>query len=179
MELLVGALGSDRGISRSELDKLILYKGSEAQRNGTNEITAEDVRACIVDSSQDAAFDVAAVSAGGNPGGLSAVLHRANAAGVAPITILIFLQRHFMRLYSVQAAVSAGMPPDAAMKRLRPPVFFADQKAFQTQLRKWPLAKLERAMTDLTEVEHLAKRTGAPQRELIERLALRLAVMAK
>ncbi len=179
METLVASLGTDRGVSRSEINKLILFKGPKDVNGQETAISAGDVHACLTDAFQDATTEITRLTAAGQTRSLSVALNRASEAGTSPITILIFLQRQFTRLYTVQSAVAGGMAADAAMKKLRPPVFYGEQRAFQTQLGKWPVAKLERAISHLMETEHQAKQSGAPIQELIERLALRLATMAK
>ncbi|WP_306251966.1 DNA polymerase III subunit delta [Parvularcula sp. IMCC14364] len=179
LEFLAASLGQDRGVSRAEIEKIILYKDTKDQRSEKAEVSLLDVQACLADATQDTTFDIASFSAAGEPAKLSAALQRAVTAGTSPIMILIFLQRHFARLYTVQSLIGGGMAKDAAMKKLRPPIFFAEQRNFENQLRKWPLPRLEKAVADLLETEHASKRTGAPQQELIERAALRLAVMAK
>ena len=178
-ELLLASLGTDRGISRAEVEKLILYKGLKDQQRENNNITIEDVQSCLTDFIQDATAEIAMMVAGGRRADLSAALNRATQAGTAPIAILIFLQRQFARLYQAQSEISSGASPDIAMKKLKPPVFFAEQKAFRMQLTKWNMPKLERALDDLMKTEHLAKTTGAPQLEIVERTALRLSMMAK
>ena len=179
LEFFAANLGQDRGISKAEIEKLILYKGTKEQREGQAEISLEDVKTCLTDATQDTTFDIPSLSASGETQKLSRALQRAETTGTSPVTILIFLQRHFNRLHTVQSFVSDGMARDAAIKKLRPPIFFAQQRNFENQLRKWPLVRLEKAITDLLETEHAAKQTGAPQQELIERAALRLSVMAK
>ena len=74
--------------------------------------------------------------------------------------------------------MDAGESAASAMKKLRPPVFFAEERAFENRLYKWRGPKLERALRMLIDAELDAKTTGAPQREIVERAALRLAVMA-
>ena len=64
------------------------------------------------------------------------------------------------------------------MKRLKPPVFFIEQKPFERRLRQWPLKRLDMALDMLVEAELAAKTTGSPQREIVERTALRLSHMA-
>ena len=72
-----------------------------------------------------------------------------------------------------------GANPNEAMKKLRPPVFFGEQDAFRERLNSWPTLRLKQAQRMLTQVELEAKTTGAPQRELVERAALRLARMVR
>ena len=178
LDLLTAILGEDHGVSRAEINKLILYKGPKALRDGPGTLTLEDVRASLVDGLGDAMDDTASACADGAPGRLAAALHKAAAAGASPIGLLRALQRSFARLQSAGKLVEAGESPAGAMKKLRPPVFFAEQRAFEARLYKWRGARLDAALRMLIEAELEAKKTGAPQKEIVERAALRLAVMA-
>ena len=80
---------------------------------------------------------------------------------------------------AVAALASTGSRgAEAAMARLRPPVFFMEKRAFEARLRRWPLAKLDAALDLLLEAELGAKSTGLPDQEIVERTALRIAGMA-
>ncbi len=178
LELLTSILGVDHGISRSELNKLILYKGPKEIRSGSDTLTIEDIRASLVDGVGDVLNDTTAAAADGARAALANALYKAATAGASPIALLRALQRQFSRLKEAQDHVSSGDSPANAMKRLKPPVFFGEQRAFETRLQKWRGAKLDNALRMLVETEMDAKTTGAPQRELVERAALRLAIMA-
>ncbi|WP_428407285.1 DNA polymerase III subunit delta [Hyphococcus sp.] len=177
LDLAVAILGEDHGISRAEIDKLILYKGPASLRSGPASISLEDVRASLVDGLGDAMDDTAAACADGAPARLAAALHKASAAGASPIGLLRALQRNFARLKNAQDLMDGGESAASAMKKLRPPVFFAEERAFENRLYKWRGPKLERALRMLVDAELDAKTTGAPQREIVERAALALAVM--
>lgn len=179
LDLTVSLLGDDHGVSRSEINKLLLYKGPKSLREGPGTITLEDVRATLISSLGDALDDVAAAAADGATAKLADALQKAAAAGANPIGLLRGLQRQFSRLNSAQELMAGGESAPAAMKKLRPPVFFAEQRAFEARLYKWRGPKLERAMRMLTAAEFDAKTTGAPQREIVERAALSLALMAR
>lgn len=178
LDLLVSILGEDHGLSRAEIDKLIVYKGPKSLRSGPATISVEDVRASLVDAMGDVMDDAAAASADGAAARLAATLRRAAAAGASPIGLLRALQRSFARLRTAREFMDAGESAASAMKKLRPPVFFAEQRAFESRLYKWEGRKLDRALRMLIEAELDAKTTGAPQREIVERAALRLALMA-
>ncbi|MBL4619474.1 MAG: DNA polymerase III subunit delta [Marinicaulis sp.] len=178
IDLLTSILGEDHGISRAEIEKLILYKGPREIRSGPGTITVEDIRASLVDGLGDVIDDTTAAAADGARAPLARALYKAASAGASPIALLRALQRQFSRLKAAQDFVAAGDSPAGAMKKLRPPVFFAEQRAFENRLYKWRGAKLDNALRMLIDTELEAKTTGAPQRELVERAALRLAVMA-
>jgi DNA polymerase-3 subunit delta len=179
LDLVVSVLGDDHGLSRAEIDKLILYKGPKAARVGSETITIDDVNASLVDGQGAALDDAAAAAADGAPKALSLALFRAQAAGASPIGLLRSLQRHVARMKAAKDFIDGGDTAAGAMKNLRPPVFFAEQRAFERRLQKWPSYRLETAARLLVEAELEAKTTGAPQREIIERAALRLALMAR
>ncbi len=179
LDLVASVLGDDHALSRSEIDKLILYKGPGGSRSGPAAISLEDVRASLVDGLGDAMDDTAAACADGAPAKLAEALHRAATAGASPIGLLRSLQRQFARLKTAADYMEGGDSAAAAMKKLRPPVFFAEQRAFENRLYKWRGAKLDRALRMLIDAELDAKSSGAPQREIVERAALRLAAMVR
>lgn len=177
LDLVVSILGEDHGLSRTEIDKLMLFKGPAALRKVPASISLEDVRASLVDGLGDAMDDTASAAADGAPARLAEALHKAATAGASPIGLLRALQRNFARLKTAQDLMEAGESAGSAMKKLRPPVFFAEERAFENRLYKWRGPKLERALRMLVDAELDAKTTGAPQREIVERAALALAVM--
>jgi DNA polymerase-3 subunit delta len=178
LELLVSLLGEDRGVSRSEIDKLILMKGLKSQRSGHGAISLEDVRESMADGVGDSLDEAAGAAADGAASKLARALWKSAAAGASPISLLRALARAFSRLRDAQRYIGDGDSPAGAMKKLRPPVFFAEERAFAARLDRWPLARLDQALEVLLQAELAAKTTGAPQREIAERAALRLAMMA-
>ncbi len=178
LDLLVSVLGDDHGLSRAEIEKLILYKGLASARTGSDRISVADVNATLVDGRGAALDDAAEAAADGSAKTLSLALYRAQSAGASPISLLRTLQRHITRLKAAKSYMDGGDTAAAAMKKLRPPVFFAAQRSFERRLHKWPMRKLEAAERMLVEAELQAKTTGAPQREIVERAAMRLSMMA-
>ena len=176
--LLVSLLGEDRGVSRAEIDKLILYKGPGAVRDGAATITLDDIRAILVDTVSDAAEEAAGAAADGQSARLARALYRSASAGSSPIGTVRALQREFLRLRLARGHMEDGMSADAAMAKLRPPVFFMEQRAVAARLARWPLARLDAALDMLIDAELGAKSTGLPDQEIVERAALRIASMA-
>ncbi|MEM1381450.1 MAG: DNA polymerase III subunit delta [Pseudomonadota bacterium] len=177
-ELLASALGDDRGLLRQEVEKLILYKGPAAVRDGPDEITPDDVRACLVDAPHDDSFAVSSLALSGQRAELSAALAEAEASGTSVIALLRLTQNRILRLMPAAQAMAQGQGAGAAMKAIRPPVFFKEQDAVAAQLKKWPLPRLERAAAAIYDAEQACKKTGAPAQAIAERVLLRLAVEA-
>lgn len=178
LEFAVSLLGADRGISRSELEKLILFVGPAETDRSTITICADDVRACLVDSEDEALHEAAAAALNGDARALAASLRRLSAGGASEVGLVRALQREVTRLSFAQNAIADGASPRDAMQKLRPPVFYGDQRAFSQRLKVWSRARLAAASDMLLEAEAGAKATGAPGRAIVERAALRLAALA-
>ena len=169
LDYLTANLGADRGLSRSELEKLALYVGA-----GGN-VTFDDATASIGNSSALSIDDVIFAAAGGNGLAADRALTRSYQEGANPVTILRALSRHLMRLQLARSKIDDGTPVDAAMKALRPPVFFKLSASFRQQLRLWSGRKITRALALVLESELHCKRTGAPAEALCGRTVLQIA----
>lgn len=168
MSYLLENLGSDRMVSRSEVEKLRLYMGEET------EVTFADAIACVGDSSSMALDDIAFSAASGKIDRLAHFLDRGRREGAAAISILRGVARHFERLHLVSGAIDAGNSAETAMKLLRPPVFFKQVETFRDQLRLWPTGRLSQAINSLSEAEVLCKTTGMPADTICDQTLLRL-----
>jgi DNA polymerase-3 subunit delta len=174
LEWLAGALGGDRGVTRRELDKLILYVGD----GGHASVTLADAQAAVGDSALAAVDDVLQAAAEGDLAGLDRALARA-AGEMTPVGLLRAAQRHFQRLHLVASEIESGASVDAALRLLRPPLFFRAADRFKAALRLWTPARLQRAMERLLEAELGAKSTGAPDEALAAHLLMEIALAAR
>ena len=177
LAFLTRNLGGDRQVTRRELEKLALYRGG-AEAGGGAAITLDDAERCVGDSADITQEDLAFAVAGGDPAAAERAFGRALAEGVAAITLLRAVARHFQRLHQVAAAREAGRPLSEAVGRLRPPVFWKRRGAFEAQAGRWSTARLRDALADLTELEIDCKSSGAMPELLSGRALLRLAVNA-
>jgi DNA polymerase-3 subunit delta len=173
MAFLLENLGSDRMVSRSELEKLRLYMGEG------NEVTLDDAIACIGDSASMALDDIAFASASGNIDRLTHLMDRAHREGLAAISILRAVARHYQRLHLASGSVDEGKSIDMAIKSLRPPVFFKQADSFRAQVRLWPTKRLGDALMSLSEAEVQCKTTGMPVDSLCDQTLLRLGATAR
>ena len=171
VEWLSGNLGSDRKITRMELEKLALYAG-DAKR-----ITLEDAQALVGDSALVTVDDVVYAAFGGDIEALVRALARARFEGVSPIAVIRGAFAHLIRLEEAAAAAAGGRPADQIAKDLR--VFFKRQAAFSSQIRRWPSARLARGRAELLQTELDCKSTNLPADEVCERGLMRLAAIAR
>jgi DNA polymerase-3 subunit delta len=171
---LGGALGGDRAVTRRELDKLVLYMGDRAGAA----VTLADAQAAVGDSALAALDDVLQAAAEGDVAGLDRALARA-AGDTTPVGLLRAAQRHFQRLHLVASAIEAGAGADAALKMLRPPLFFRAADRFKAALRLWTPDRLQRALERLLEAELAAKSTGTPDQALASHVLMEIALAAR
>lgn len=175
LEWLVGALGGDRGVTRRELDKLILYM---ADRSPGASVSLADAQAAVGDSGHAAVDDALQAAAEGDLAALDRALTRAGAE-TTPVGLLRAAQRHFQRLHLVAAEIEAGAGIDAAVKSLRPPLFFKAADSFKAALRLWTPTRLQRALERLLDAELAAKSTGAPDEALTAQVLIEIALAAR
>ena len=177
---LTRSMGSDRLVTRREMEKLIDYvQGGDRSGEGSKvEVSVEDIRASVGDSSEVTLDDLAFSVAAGDPLRFERAYERAQAEGTAGVRVVRAVVRHFQRLHQVAAVVADGQPLDKGMAGLRPGVFWKQKESFGAQVRAWGVGRLERALVELLRCEVDAKSGGAPQDLLVQRALLRLTAQA-
>jgi len=166
----VSRLGSDRGVTRRELEKLALYV------RGKERVTIEDVRAAMGDEAEARVEEVCDAAGEGDLKRLDLALSRLWAEDMSPIAILRIAMSHFQRL---ALAKSQRDGIDSAMRRLRPPVHFMRTSSFKAQTSRWSEARLGDALDLLLETETLCKTTGVPAEAVCGRALFNIAAMAR
>lgn len=172
---LVDHLGGDRALSRREMEKLALYKGT----NDGTAITLDDAMACVGDTAAFDLDDLTYAMGDGDQPTVQRVYGRMMAEGTSPISILTAASRHVMRLHQVLGLRNDGGNLDQAMMKLRPPVFFKRKSQFKAQAGRWNGKLLARALDLLTTAELQAKSTDMPVQALTERALMQVTAAAK
>jgi DNA polymerase-3 subunit delta len=173
LDRAVSALGSDRGVTRREIEKLALYA------HGTGRVTVDDVEAVIGDESEARTEEVCDAAGEGDVARLDRALERLWIVGLSPIGVLRPCLSHFQRLAQAKAQVSGGDSVESAIKRLRPPVHFKREASFRAQLQRWSEARLGEALDLLLETEALCKTTGVPAEAACGRALFNIAAWAR
>ncbi|MET4733665.1 DNA polymerase-3 subunit delta [Thalassospira sp. MBR-102] len=167
---LVGNLGSDRMISRSELEKLALYALKEGQ------VTLADAMSCVGDSSARHYDDVVQAVSQGNVASLDSALTRLVEEGLNPVGALRMMIGYFQKLHLVKGQMAQGTNAEQAMKSLRPPLFFKAADQFRANLQNWALGNLQRALQILLEAEKDCKSGLAIPETIAHRAMIKVAV---
>lgn len=154
---LAASISGDRLKARSELEKLITYKGTDK-----TPVTLEDVRAICGEAGALALDDLVYAAAGNDGVRALKTYNQLTEEGTAFVVVLRALQNHFRRLHLVRAYMEEGEMQDIAIKKLSPPLFFKQEPAFRAQLQRWSLKSLSAVLHRLSELEAQCKKTGAP-----------------
>ena len=173
---LAANLGSDRQVTRSELEKLALYAASRDDPGAP--IGLDDAAACIGDSSALTLDNLTFATGGGDSAAADRSLNRLFDEGLNAVGILRALGRHFVRLQAMAAALDRGAEPAAAARSLQPPAFGPRAQQLAAQARAWPAGAVSQAIARIDDAEAQCKTTGAPDRLLCSRLVLSLSAAA-
>ena len=170
---LIESLGSDHLISRTEIEKLIIYSGENKN------ILLSDIKAIIGDSGAISIEEICYCTGEGNIIDLERNLSRAFTEGINSITVLKSVMRHFLKLHLVASRLNDGGALDQSIKLLKPPVVFLFLNRFKNQIALWSINNLERALQLLQEAEIECKSTGYPVNSICSRTLIRIAQRAK
>ena len=166
-------LGSDRQVTRREIEKLALYIGPGGRAD------IDDARAIVGDSVAQTVDDAILAAMDGDQGALSAALGRMWADGASAVMVLRATQRHVVRLIRVVQFVAGGMRPVDAVGRLRPPVFWKLRDRIGRQAGRWRNEPLAAVLQRLTQAEIEAKGGRIDERLACERALIAIAQRAQ
>ncbi len=164
-EDFLSALPADRGLARTEIEKIALYAHGLGRK-----LNSDDLGALLTDESESA-LDAASLAAASGRAG-EAIESLARIGALSGVSALRALERRMLQLNDARALIDAGASPADAVGKLRPPVFWKERDAVAAQARAWTGKKLNAAFDILWSAELRAKTAGAPQ-ELIAADAFR------
>ncbi|MGL4729770.1 MAG: DNA polymerase III subunit delta, partial [Bosea sp. (in: a-proteobacteria)] len=170
-ELLLASLGSDRLVSRQEIDKLIAYMG-EARR-----IELPDVANCVGDTSLREADTLADAVFAGDVDMADHAWRRLMAEGEDAGVVAGALCRHATQLLSARMAIEAGQSRQVVLDRWRMP--FPRKKAAETALAQWSAAQLVLSQRNLMSAVIEARRRGEIGEDIVQRALIATARMAR
>jgi DNA polymerase-3 subunit delta len=173
VEDAVSRLGSDRGVTRRELEKLALYA------NDAGKVTLDDVRAAMGDEADARVEEVCDAAGMGDFKKLDLALTRLWAEDTSPIAVLRVAMSHFQRVAQAKALSMRGEALDGVIRKLRPPIHFMRASSFKLQASRWNEERLTDALDLLLETEALCKTTAIPAEAVCGRAFFNIASMAR
>jgi DNA polymerase III subunit delta len=161
-EFLVSHLGADRLITRSEIDKLVLYMhGQKSVSESHVEAVIADAAALSIDEPIFAAFtgDYRAATEAGYK----------TLGNFDPGVFIGFILRHVLLLHRLRGEIDKGASLESVSERL-PRNYFGQKKAqMQKQLKSWTSERLLQIAQELSAAASTARRDPRSA----ERLAIR------
>ena len=168
----VSRLGSDRGVTRRELEKLALYAQSEKA------VSIAHVQAVMGDESELRMEEVCDAAGEGDYVRLDRQLTRLWASGASPVGVIRMALAHFQRVLLARAKADEGGSLNDIMRNMRPPIHFQRQDSFRSQVTRFSRARLEEALEALYDAEILCKTTAVPNEAVTGRALFTVAALA-
>lgn len=170
-EQLTGLLGGDRQTSRREIEKLLLYAGSDGA------ITEDHIEAVVGDTAQrEQAALVDAVFAGKLPV-LDLALAKLSSEGLDSGVMLGTVLRHALVLLKARQSMEGGRGARDAVAAMRLP--FPRMAAAEAALNAWTVPKLTEAVATLGTATLAVRRDGEIARATASRALWTLARLAQ
>ncbi len=173
LQYLIETTGSDELHIEAEINKLVAYCSQ------TGEITAKDIEVLCSDPETssinqicDQLFTRTAKQ------GLTGFRH-AVSTGIPASQILSRIAAHIATLQKIHAAARRNNSLDAAMKSIRPPIFYKRQSSFKNQLNIWSPNQLASAARTVQTAIEKARNNSAIELEICERALLSLSAAAR
>lgn len=172
-QYLLSLLGADRGASRAEIDKLILYT------QGKPEISLVDITDILGDAS---AISIDAITDAVITGNLSAFdksISKFNSSGASNFLLFSAAIRQFQALDKMRGEMdNGGKSASAAIAAARPPIFFARKAAIEKALSIWSSKAIRAAHERLQTALLESRKSNALDESVAHMALLGLAVQA-
>ena len=172
---IITLTGLERGRVNDSINNLMLFLDSSKKR----EINIDDVRLVLFDTNQNQINELCTNVCLGRIEDSQKILSRLFLQGVTPPQFVAALLGHFQKIHSTGLRVLSGVPISAAIKEIKPPIFFKEVKGFQNQVENWGDKKAERALELLVETDLKTKTFSGLGHSIIGDIVLRLANVAK
>jgi DNA polymerase-3 subunit delta len=172
IEYLASRLQGDRQVVLSELEKLSLYLGDDAE-----EVSMENALFLTADSREMSLDELCFAVAGGNIETVCRMVDTLTNEGVQPVVIVRSLMRYLQRLELAAQARYAGASLDVAIDQMRPPIFFKHKPLFRQHASRWSLGKIHDALHCLHRLEFTTKCESKMARVLLSQGLMDIAHM--
>ncbi|MDX1738982.1 MAG: DNA polymerase III subunit delta, partial [Alphaproteobacteria bacterium] len=166
-------MGSSRGTTRAELEKLVLYAGNSKR------LSLEDVTEAIGDTSAFSIDMAVNAAMSGEAKKLDLVLDKLWEDSISPVALIRAATGHLLKIQKVQANMEEGMGLNDAVSALRPPIFWKIKDQFGRQCKLWNKFICAKALTILLDAERNCKKTNIPAETITARAFQQLAAYAR
>ncbi len=173
LETLTASLGADRLATRNEIEKLILYAGSDSPVTLTH--VAEAVGENLALRS-DRIIDAALA---GRSAAMDNDLVRLRNEGQSASGLATQMLRHLMMMQSLRERVDTGSGARQAVEAARPPVFFKRRAMVTEALNRWAADDLRQARSWTADAIAASRKTPQLEFELVSDALHKIALEAR
>jgi DNA polymerase-3 subunit delta len=171
-DALLSYLGENRVLSRSEIDKLILYC------HGKDAVTLADVEAICSGKNLAEVSELIDSVFNGDLAAADELADRQLKSGMSGSRLLTVAALHLPLLQKLALDVEDGTSPAHAVKVARPPVFFTRHDSVTQQLKIWDAEALSSASQSLSRATEQTREFPALEDQIAHRSLLSLARLA-
>jgi DNA polymerase-3 subunit delta len=173
LSALAARLPRERGVVRSEIERLVLYLGPGSAARAE----LADLEAFFGVEPEASLRDAAGDAFGGRAGPCQSALRRARAEGEDGSAALRALTGHLARLRRGRLLLETGASAKEVAGELR--LFWKEEAEMLRQIRAWPGPEIAQVGQELLDADAACKQTGAADHLISERLALSIAFRAR
>jgi DNA polymerase-3 subunit delta len=155
---LIAATDGDTGVLQSELQKFALFL--DATPDAPKSLSRTHLAALGADSAEEDLNLLVNALVAGNRAAVDRQLGLLD--GSSAIPALRAFARRLLQMAEARAAIDSGQQPEAAVRALRPPVFYKDVQPLVAALRNWPLPRIRSALSALLAGEQAIKTARGP-----------------
>ena len=158
LSLLISRLGSDRAVSRQEIEKLALLAGPSGR------LTEDDIHNALGDSGAVMGEQITMAILKGNVEQFEQLYNRSQKDGYPPINLLRQVLSLFKNMLSARLVMEAGQTSTVALSKFRPPLHFKIKPVVTAQLSNWSSHQLSEVINRLitTEIQMKTRSTVSP-----------------
>jgi DNA polymerase-3 subunit delta len=173
LEVFVARLPKERGVARSEIERLCLFLGPGSGRQAS----AAELEDFLGVEPEASLFDAASDAFGGRMGLTQNGVRRAFGEGETGPAAVRAAGMHLAKLRRVLTLARSGADMKEAAKSAG--VFWKQEREFLRQARAWTLHELDRIQPDVLDADRACKQAGSPDTLIAERLLLSIAGRAR
>ena len=169
---LIERLGLDRLVTKTEIEKAILFAGEGGNLNYKDTISFVGDQTLInLEKLSDTTFL-------GDLKSTFSILLRLEKDNTSSVEIIRVLLRQLHNLLRIKISTMSGLNIETVINSFKPPIYFKRKPNIYKHNKSWSPKKINRALSMLYKTEMECKKSGAIQKTLVRQVILGLCLLA-
>ena len=170
--VLVERLGIDRLVTKTEIEKAILFANSEET------ISYADVLSFVGDQTSISLEKLCDSVFLGDFKNTFNILQRLEKEGTPAIQIIKVLMKQMQNLHNIKISLINGLNIETVINNFKPPIYFKRKNNIIKQSKSWSLVRIIKALSILYKAELESKKSSSLQKTLVRQLTISLCLIA-